>query len=195
MRSKPRLFGLLLAGLLVGAPIVAAADVVQVTFDPTVTLIEQGSLFLVQVAVDAEATDLRGFSFGFSFDSTVIEPVSVTPGSLLLGAGCPLFLQDLTEVSAADSLWFDGASLGCSMVGPGSLVEIQFVAVAVDSIPVDTPLTWWKCILRDGSNANIDHDCADGLVTVIPGPIAVEPRSWAAIKSEFRGATIHGPNP
>jgi hypothetical protein len=174
----------LLAAVLLAVPASGSA-VVTVSFDPPSSLVGEGTYFVVRVHVDSEAQDLRGFSF----DSSVIDPVSVTGGPLLLGAGCPNFFDDLTTGAAADSVWFDGASLGCSMVGPGLVAEIQFLAVAEGV----SDLSWWRCILRDGDNANIPHTCVGGNVVVV-GSISVEPRTWGSVKASYREREA-GPRP
>ncbi len=160
----------------------AAADVL-VTFDPVNSNAFPGDTLVVYVSVDSDATDLRGFSLGIFFDPAVILAVDVVAGPLLLGASCPSAFFDLS--TTVDSLEFDGAALGCSIVGPGLVAKLRFVAVA----PGVSPLAWWRCILRDGQNAVIPHTCMDGTVTV-DSIISVEPQTWARVKDRFRSPRL-----
>jgi hypothetical protein len=171
-----------LGSVLAAAPVVAD---VHLGFDPAAGLIEGTGTLAVGVTVDATASDLRGFSLVVEFDPTVVEILSVTAGPQLVGAACPNFLYPVYP-AGADSVALDGATLGCSTAGPGTIATIVFQALPrpLDGgYPATTPLVWRSAILRDGDNATIPTICDPGFIDVVR-PISVDPTSWARIKAD-----------
>lgn len=158
----------------------AAADA-TVTFDPLNGIFTGTDTLTVQVTVDAGAVDLRGYTMVLEFDPTIVLPISVEGGSLLTGAACPIFFDWLNESAVGDSLEIDGASLGCSIDGPGNVVEMKFVGVTVGV----SPLTCRSLELRDSLNATIPSSCVDGTIEYRI-PIAVTNQSWGRVKAGYR---------
>ena len=177
----------LLVSLLGAGPTLAQ---VHLAFNPAAGLIEGTGTLAVDVTVDAAAVDLRGFSAVVEFDPTVVEVLSVTPGGQITGAACPNFLYPF-YTPGADSVAFDGATLGCSTDGPGAIVTIVFQALprSLDGgYPATTPLVWRSSILRDGDNHSIVSVCDPGFIDVIR-PISVDPMTWARTKAGYREAS------
>ena len=168
------------AGLLMLAVGATAQTPVTVSFDPPSGTIPCDETLLVSVVVDAAATDLRGFSLELTYDDSVVEPVAVTAGSLLAGAACDHFLTWLNP-GTPGMIAVDGAALGCSVVGPGAIVTIEFAGL-VDGT---SPLECLSGILRDGDNAPIDYTCVPGTIAY-SCPVATTPMSWGALKAWYR---------
>ncbi|GJM43906.1 MAG: hypothetical protein DHS20C21_07480 [Gemmatimonadota bacterium] len=184
---KQALWGLvLLAGVFLPASAAATGGIV-LSFDPLNGVIVQAAppeTLTVQVTVDSTATDLRGFSFVLEFDPGIVTPISVQPGTLLSGAPCGFFLTWLNETAIGDSIAVDAAALGCSMVGPGNIVEMKFVGVELGYGV--SPLDWREVRMRDSANTVLDVKCVDGTIYHQVIIIGVEPESWARVKALYR---------
>lgn len=139
-----------------------------------------GRTWVVDVMVDAGATDLRGSSLVVEFDDNVIRPLSVVPGALVAGAACPSFAWWFGP-AAADSVAFDVATLGCSVAGPGSIARITFEGHAggVSSI------TLRHGELRTGLNAPIPFT-ATGAQVQYDCAVAESRETWGSLKSRYR---------
>ena len=134
----------------------------------------------IDVMVDAGATDLRGCSLVVAFDDDVIRPLSVTAGALIAGAACPNFTHWFGP-TAADSVAFDVAALGCSVSGPGSVARITFEGY----IGGTTPITLRRGDLRTGLNETIPFTAIDAQVHY---DCAVEAQrwNWGSVKATYR---------
>ena len=153
-----------------------------VTFDPlNGVIIGPADTLTVDVTVDAGATDLRGFTFVFEFDPLVVIPVSVVAGPLETGAPCPRFFTWQNETAVGDSIFADGATLGCSVSGPGAFVRMRFVGVQQGL----SPLRCRRGEFRDSQNQPIPHTCESGTILYL-GPTPATPASWGVVKSLYR---------
>lgn len=177
--------GAALALAISGAASLAFADV-QLGCDPPDGIIEGSGTLAVHVTVDAAAIDLRGFSLVLAFDRTVVEVDSVYAESLLVSAPCPYFFRWF-EDAAADSVAFDGATLGCSTSGPGTIVTIVFRALPLSEGQAFaiSPLGWRTAVLRDSANRTIPTICLPGYIMVLH-PVSVEPATWGRTKAAYR---------
>lgn len=150
----------------------------ELSFDPLNGVLLD--TLVVSVTVDGSITDLRGFSWALEFDPSIAVPVAVNAGDLLSGAACPDFVTWLNAASIGDSIVVDGATLGCSVDGPGAIVDITFVGVGFGI----SPLHWRRSELRDSLNAPIAHLCTDG--SLIRSPVTVEAVPWSRLKRWYR---------
>lgn len=137
----------------------------------------------VDVTVDAAATDLRGFSLVFEFDPNIVQPVSAARGALMTGAPCGSFLSWLNIAAVGDSIAVDGATLGCSMAGPGSILRFRFVPGAFTGT---SPLRCRRGVMRDALNQSVPFTGMAGSLTHPCVPIDVAPGSWTQIKRRYR---------
>ena len=172
-RALPLALGLVLvlaAGALAQTPI-------TVSFDPPAGEFECNDTLVVSIVVDAAAVDLRGFSLEIGYDETIVEPIAVTAGDLLVGAACDHFVTWI-DPGNDGTLEVDGATLGCSVAGPGSIVSIEFAGVGEGS----SPLECLSGILRDGDNATLDYTCVPGTIQWTC-PVPVEARAWGELKA------------
>ena len=165
----------LLAWTLLGA---VPALAVLVSVDPPSQVFTCEDTADVYVTVDGVA-DLRGFSLALMFDSAILTPVAVEAGPLL--SACPYFLDWLSEGSPGDSLYVDGAGLGCSMVGPGAILRIRFTG-QMDGI---SPLSWTGIILRDSQNATLPTISNGATLEVENCPVHIDDASWGRIKDLY----------
>ena len=168
---------LLLSSLLAVA---AAAQPVELAFDPPAGSFGCDQTIDVAITVDAAAVDLRGFSLQIGYAASVVAPVSVTAGSLLVGAACDHWVSWLNPGSPG-TLAIDGAALGCSVAGPGPIVVITFEGV-VDGM---SPLTCLDVRLRDGVNAALAHTCTPGELQ-FACPVATRATDWTTLKDHYR---------
>jgi hypothetical protein len=174
MRRLLAATGIIIAAALTGTG--AQAQNLGFECDPVICEIPVGDSIDVYITIDAPITDLRGFSTVFDFDPTILTPISVTKGALLTGA-CPSSLIWVNQAAVGDSIYTDGAGLGCSFNGPGTIVCVRFVGTMTGV----SPLNWRDTILRDSLNQNIPHGCLPGSVNVI-SPVPVETATWGSIK-------------
>jgi hypothetical protein len=137
---------------------------------------------VVDAQIDASVTDLRGFSFVFEFDPAVVTPVSVTAGPLVTGAACGNFFQWINSATVGDSIWVDGATLGCSVSGPGSIVRMKFALVTHSAV---SPLSCRSGVMRDALNQSIPHTCYPGTLVTCPA-IGTESVPWTRMKRVYR---------
>jgi len=172
------LSALIVAGTLAGA--VPAVSDVGINFIPPDSTVIADSL-TVLLTVDDQATDLRGFSMVLDFDPAVVTPLAVEPGSLLVNSGCPYFLNWLNPVAYGDSLLIDGASLGCSVVGPGDLVRIRFQCASIDTGTISCR----SVDLRDSVNQPVASTCGSAELRCVQPPISVEGTTWGRVKSWY----------
>lgn len=152
----------------------------DVTFDPDPGFV--CDTLAVDVLVDASVTDLRGFTFVFDFDASVVTPIAVGAGALVTGAGCPNFVQWINALAIGDSISVDGATLGCSVDGPGSIIQLTFATVTHNAT---SGLTCRSGSLRNSLNQPIPFTCHAGLLRTCPG-IGVEPQPWTRVKRLYR---------
>jgi hypothetical protein len=136
----------------------------------------------VDVGIDASVTDLRGFHFVFEFDPAAVEPVAVSAGSLVQGAGCGNFFVWLASPAGSDSVAVDGATLGCSVAGPGAILRLRFAKI---SHGTTSDLACRRGVLRDAQNHSIPFTCHAGSLTTCP-PVALESRRWEGVKRLYR---------
>jgi hypothetical protein len=136
----------------------------------------------VDVQVDASVSDLRGFSLVLEFDPTVVMPIAAVAGPLVTGAGCGYFFQWVNVAAVGDSIWIDGATLGCSVAGPGGIARITFVLADHGRT---SPLGCLSGILRDGSNQTIPYVCHPATLETCPA-IGVESWPWTQVKRRYR---------
>ena len=96
--------------------------------------------FTIDVVVDP-TVPIAGVQFDISFNSTLIEAVSVTEGPLLGLSGCPTFFWPPTINNSAGTITgFAGTALGtgCSVSTVGTFATINFTADHLDGIsPLD----------------------------------------------------------
>ena len=170
----------LCVALSVGSP-PAAAVPIAVSVDPPVSVFCCDDTLSVYMSVDENAVDLRGFSLTLEFNPAIVQPVGVIPGELMTTAGCGFFIDWLNSTAVGDSISVDGATLGCSMVGPGRIVEMQFVGISGGT----SPLSCRSVLLRDSANNELDKICFSGAITY-EEPVAIEGNPWSVVKSRYR---------
>jgi hypothetical protein len=134
----------------------------------------------VDLFVDSNAIDIRGFSLVLEFDPSVINPISVEAGALVTSSACPHFARWINASTVGDSIFVDVANLGCSTSGPGSILRMTFEGV-VDGV------SFLRCrdgFLRNGLNEPIDFTCDEAALTHAC-PVSNATRSWSTLKSTF----------
>ncbi len=158
----------------------AWSQVGTLSFDPPVSEIDCHESVTIDVNVDAEIVDLHGFSLVFEFDPDVLEVFSVSPGSLLDDADCGYFLEWVNETAVGDSIWVDSALLGCSVDGPGTIVQI----VLGGHGPGVSNLGCRTGLLRDSLNMPIPYVCGEAEITNLC-PTETTRSVWGYLKCIF----------
>jgi uncharacterized membrane protein YczE len=153
---------------------------VCVTPDSLVVAINE--IFSLNIEVNALTTELMGYNIAVAFDSSIITLQSVTEGTLPLGSSYPTFFEWLNP-PPSDSVHVNGAILGNTVDGPGTLFTLTFKGADLE-VTLSTYVTIVFSILRDGVNQNIVHTVKSGWVRVEP-PVAAEPRTWGGVKALY----------
>lgn len=181
-KGRRRSLVALMAGVCLATLFAAPApgQPVQLTFDPDDGQFDCWEGATIDIVIDGAATDLRGFSLVIEFDPTVIEPLAVSAGSLMTGAGCDHFLMWLNETAPGDSIYVDGATLGCSMSGPGTIFQIYFIGI-------EKGTSYLRCrhgLMRTGLNEPIAFDCVETTITYVC-QIPAARRTWGCVKALY----------
>lgn len=142
------------------------------------------SFFVLAVRVSDEVTSLMGYNVAITFDNTVIQILGANEGPLPLNSGHPTFFYWYNTGAMADSIHVNGAILGETVDGPGTLFVLAFEALdQVEDQETDVRIVFSE--LRDGVNQSIAHTVTDGWVKVLV-TVPVEHRTWGAIKDIYR---------
>ena len=141
----------------------------NITFVPQVSNLDCEGARAIDVWVDAGAVDLRGLSLVLEFDPSLVVPVSVEEGQLLVDAPCASFVRWNNALDIGDSVFVDVAGLGCSVTGPGPVVRLYMAGLDDGT----TPLVVRRVILRDSANQPITTTSTPGELTVrCPVPVS-----------------------
>jgi hypothetical protein len=167
-------------GLLAGA---ARAQAPLVSIDPANTYVPHNTIITLAVRVSAETTSLMGYNIAVVFDPGVLQLQSVDEGGLPLGSGFETFFRVLNPADP-DSVHVNGAILGNTVDGPGTLFTLTFRAWA-PSTTRTTQVVIASSVLRNGVNENITHTVQNGTV-IVETPIAVRSATWGTVKSFYR---------
>ena len=147
---------------------------------PADTTVTRGASFDLRVAVNGDFNDLMGYNVTVRIDSSVIRIQSVEEGSLLLSSGHPAFFCWSNQETAYDSVLVNGAILGGTIDGPGTLFVMRLVAAGCGLSNVRISASE----LRNGLNSSIDHIIEPGIVRVA-GPTDVDFITWGSLKRKF----------
>jgi hypothetical protein len=152
---------------------------------PDSTQVSDGTEFTLEVAVSGGVTELMGWDIAVTFDSEVLELLSVDEGSLPLLSGYSTFFFWYDGVLATDSVHVNGAILGDTVDGPGTLFTLTFKGHATTD-PTVTYVNIGYSLMRTGVNMDIAHDVENARVEILLG-VSTEVTSWGAIKSMYAG--------
>lgn len=155
----------------------------QIAIEPETTRVYVNNQFGVDVMVNSEFDSLMGYDVTLRFDSSRLEGMNATEGSLPLDSGYDTFFMCLTGDMPQDSIWVNGSILGNTVAGPGVLFRANFQAQG----PGITSIEIARSDVRDGENRKLAHVTRHGVVLVF-SCIGVEPvqGTWGRIKSLFR---------
>jgi hypothetical protein len=149
--------------------------------DTTVFKDEGPETFALRRWVTDEITDLMGWDISVRFDSSLITIMDVSEGSLPRSGADTTFFWWFDPGVPSNTVHVNGAVLGTTVDGPGTLFDIVFEKTALGSTYVEL----FDTRLRTGVNSEIHHTTEDGLVVVVK-PIAVEPTTWGQVKEKYR---------
>ena len=168
--------------------LVAAAGV-GLSFNPSSQVVPTSGTGTVSVEVDAAAVDLRGFSIVVQVDSTVVRPAAVEAGALLQALVSPCdhvvyWLDPPDSASSSSTVSFDGAGLGCSVDGPGAIVDLDFECLREGT----SPLVFTAFDLRDSLNAAIPVTSSPFGTIQCGQQISVRAETWGRVKARYHDA-------
>lgn len=164
--------------LATGVPAWATTTLALIPESPDLICGETGA---IDVYIDGGTSDLHGYSLVLGFDEMKLDPVSVETGQLLVDAPCGSFISWNNELGYFDTVFVDGASLGCSVDGPGPIARIWFTATASGSATIEVQ----SALLRDSANQPLTFISIPAEI-IIGCPVAARDRSWSVMKLNFR---------
>ncbi|MBD3367036.1 MAG: hypothetical protein GF405_02530 [Candidatus Eisenbacteria bacterium] len=132
----------------------------------------------VSVTVNDEVLGVTGYDLLIEYDPMVVEPVGVSEGTLPAGYAGDTFLY--WDVDDLNRLLINGAVLGGSVDGPGTLVVIEFMGLA-DGM---SSLEFGTSELRDIDNEGIPTTWEGATIQVV-GAVPVEGSTWTRLKALF----------
>jgi hypothetical protein len=146
-----------------------AASTVALSFDPDPRVMLVDEEADIAVAVDAAGIDLKTFDISFTYDSTILQILSVTAGTLLTDTGAPLFF-DTDEVDDTVRVVASVLGPGVSFDGPGEVIRFRVKALA----PGFAIQTFHRRVLIDVAGAQPDNTADPGLIEVHTPSTAVD---------------------
>jgi hypothetical protein len=135
-----------------------------IAIDPADTTVDLNNTFDMDIVVDSNMSELKGFNFQVTFDPAILNVDTVLEGSLIR-AGGPSFW--IWRSIVPDIVEMNGAILGPSLVvdGPGVLATITFEAIGYGVSPVAfASITLFT--QEDSLLHNIPYASTDGIVRV-----------------------------
>jgi hypothetical protein len=154
---------IMVAGLMFCIASAFAAGDVIVRVSPSVSTVEPGRTFSVNIRVE-DAYLLHGSSVVVNFDNSILALNDAAEGDVYPAVGSSLWFVTPTPPSGADSIKVDQAILGKLVYsGSGTLFSLSFTALAQGT----SPITLAFVDLRDNNNQAIACDQRDGLVNVL----------------------------
>jgi hypothetical protein len=157
----------------------------QLFVSPETTVTAEFSLIVLSVDVSADVTGLMGYNVGVTFDHSLIDLQAAEEGSLPTTSSDTTFFYYWYDpmVTGLDSVHVNGAVLGRTIDGPGSLFTLEFQVHEVTQ-PETTEVLITYSELRNGVNQSITHTTKGGVVIIEP-TIAVKRTTWGALKARY----------
>lgn len=165
----------------IGATAPARAQTPLLYVDPDSIDVSNGTVFTLDVAVSGDVTSLMGWDITVTFNNSVIEFLGASEGTLPLSSGPSFFWTE--PGLPAGTVHVNGAILGHTVDGPGTLFELEFLGHSPVGIHT-SDVTITASVMRTGVNEDIIHDTENGIVRVV-GPIATEAVTWGLVKSRY----------
>ncbi len=131
-----------------------------------------GDLFSVDIQVD-QVSDLYSWQLDLTFNSAVIQAITVSEGDFLASGGATFFIPGAID-NTGGSITFNADSLETAISGVnggGVLLSVQFQAIAQGNSPVDLA----NIYLYDSNLNPIAADSQGGVITVNGGSAVPEP--------------------
>jgi len=151
-----------------------------ISIEPMTTLVEPGDLFALDVTINDEVLGVTGYDLVIDFDEALLDIVNVVEGALPAGSP-PTYFWWTDEGTESHSIVINGAVLGHSVDGPGTLAQLRFHALALGV----TPIHFVSVQLRHLDNTPIAVTPIDGEVT-IEWVTPVDLSTWSRVKALFR---------
>jgi len=149
-----------------------AAGVATISIEPPSTEVLKLENFWVEVVISEDVSGVTGYDLLIDFDESLLEVLQVVEGELPESYPGETFFTYIDEGQPSEALLINGAVLGGSVDGPGSLVRIEFVAL----VPGVSPVSFMSVELRDLENAEIPVTAVDGEVEILSvGTIYIDP--------------------
>jgi hypothetical protein len=159
---------------------VAAQAIPIISIEPATKFVEPGNLFALDVRVNDEVFGITGYDLVIDFDETIIEIVNVVEGALPASSP-PTYFWWTDDGTPSQAIVINGAVLGHSVDGPGTLAQLRFHALALGV----TPIHFVSVDMRHLDNTPIAVTPIDGTVTV-EWVTSIEPSTWGRVKALFR---------
>ncbi len=157
----------------------------QLFVSPETTVTAELNLIVLGIDISADVTGLMGYNVGVTFDHSLIDLQIAEEGSLPTTSSDTTFFYYWYDpmITGLDSVHVNGAILGRTIDGPGTLFALEFQAHEVTQ-PETTHVSITYSELRNGVNQPITHTARGGVVIIEP-TIAVKATTWGALKARY----------
>jgi hypothetical protein len=157
----------------------------QLFVSPETTVTAEQSSLVIGFDVTSDVAGLMGYNIGVTFDHNLIDLQSAYEGALPASSSDTTFFYYWHDpvTTGDDSVLVNGAVLGRTVDGPGTLFTLSFETAEVAQ-PETTRVLITFSELRNGVNQSIAHTVRGGVVVIEPS-IAVKPSTWGKIKSFY----------
>lgn len=152
----------------------------NISFQPEMVLFDEDGTGEICLYLE-DVMDFLGMSVEFSFDPSVISPVSIEAGQALQELDCSFFLEWTNSGEFTNTVAIDTALLGCSGPLEGAVVCVTFQGVEYG----ESPLTWLEVDLRDSNNQPVLINTLDGAI-LYNSAVETVPTTMGNLKSIYR---------
>ncbi len=151
----------------------------EIFIDPSLTVISTPaeSPFTVDVARNA-GDPTAGFDVQISFDSSIVELLSIAPGDWLTGHGAPFFFYDFTTPGTS-VIRFSTAFLGQVESGAGGAIAVCHFQAKAEGV---SPLVFVSVVARDALNGPVDYEPSTGDRIVVESAVPAESATFGRLK-------------
>ena len=157
----------------------------QLFVSPETTVTAEQSTVVIGFDVTSDVTELMGYNIGVTFNHSLIDLQMAREGFLPASSSDTTFFYYWYDPATTgdDSVHVNGAVLGRTVDGPGTLFTLHFETAEVAE-PETTTVWITYSELRNGVNQPIAHTARGGVIIIEPS-IAVKRSSWGKIKSFY----------
>ena len=147
---------------------VLPASAAQISVEPPFQTVSKGDNFTVNIYVDPEGNATSGIDYILSFNNTLLNAISLTPGTFFSGFDVDTYGEGINNTTGTvDYCEFMEAPITEGVTTPGTFTNITFQAIAEEDGVSE--LYFKKVTLSDPNGTRISTNISNGNVSIIAG--------------------------